>query len=46
MGPPEKMAILWCETPLKPPRAPPQPPVGPGGQKMAKMHLVQSIIDN
>ena len=46
MGPPEKMAILGCQTPQNPPRNPPEPPRGPGGQKMAEMYWVQSIIDN
>ena len=27
-------------------RGPPEPPRSPGGQKMAEMYLVQSIIDN
>ena len=46
MGPPEIMAILGCQTPPKPPGATSEPPRGPGGQKMAEMYLVQSIIDN
>ena len=46
MGPPEKMAILGCQTPQNPPWAPPEHPRGTGEQKMAEMYLVQSIIDN